>query len=287
MAPTSPGQRVYRRSLRPQISFVGFLLLVFGVSWLGTLPMLIDSWQPGQLPAGVAALQLLLFFGTALTTFAVVWWNEGVAGISALLRRIRMQHVGLRWVGFALLAPAVLFWISLQISTWLGYAAMPLGAPGELIVQFGIIFTGYLLLNTEEIAWRGYALPRLVRRYGQWRASMILGGILSLFHIPLFLLQGGHPAGYPFPVFVMMILALTVVFTWLAEHTGGSLLLAHLLHQSFNAWAETIPFFPSFTGSSGPMLVTVGLLTLSALAIGLRWAHTTTQPVASVSHRHE
>jgi membrane protease YdiL (CAAX protease family) len=105
-----------------------------------------------------------------------------------------------------------------------------------------VIFAGHLLLNTEEIAWRGYALPRLLARYSRWRASLSLGLILGLFHIPLFLIKGGHPAGYPFPIFLVMIIALTVIFTWLAQHTSGSVLLAHLLHQSFNAWAESIPF---------------------------------------------
>jgi hypothetical protein len=68
-----------------------------------------------------------------------------------------------------------------------------------------------------------------------------------------------------------MLVALTVVFTWLAQRTRGSLLLAHLFHQSFNAWAEVIPFFPTVTGSLAPFLVTLAALGATAALIWWQW----------------
>jgi hypothetical protein len=94
----------------------------------------------------------------------------------------------------------------------------------------------------------------------------------ELFHVPLFLLKGGHPAGYPFPLYAVLLLSLTVTFTWLAQHTRGSLLLAHLIHQAFNGWVEAIPFFPTVTGSLAPFLVMVGALTVGAALIVRRWS---------------
>jgi uncharacterized protein len=257
---------------RLQISLTSFLVLTFVFSWVGAIPVILNSWRPALLPAGMEILQLLMFFGTGLVTFLVTWWNDGLPGVRALLRSLALWRVGVRWYALVLLGPAVLFWSALQISTLVGNAPIALRAPLDLLASFGAIFIGYMLLNTEELAWRGYVLPRLLARYTLWRASLILGTIWALFHLPLFLTKGGHPAGYPFGIFLLMIIALSVIFTWVTRHTGGSLILAHILHQSFNAWAESIPFFPSFTGHIGPLIVTVGLLVLSALLIGYSWS---------------
>lgn len=261
-----------RSASRRPLSLPLFFVLTFVISWLGTLPMIIDSWRPGQLPPGVALLQLLLFFGTALAALFVVWWNEGKAGIKTLLQRGLIWRVGWRWYAVVLLGPAVLFGSALHLTTWLDGPTITLQPLPALLTTFGISLLGYLLLNTEELAWRGYALPALLQRYTPWRASLLLGVLLGLFHLPLLMLKGGHPAGYPLPWFLAMVLALTVLFTWLFLHTKGSILLAHLFHQSFNAWAETIPFFPRMTESLLPMMVTITLLGGLALLLGWWWA---------------
>jgi pimeloyl-ACP methyl ester carboxylesterase/membrane protease YdiL (CAAX protease family) len=271
MAPAQIDRGALRLGRHRQVALPAFLAVTFAVSWIGTIPMLVESWSPGMLPPSLAPLQLLMLFGTGLTTIAVTWWNEGWAGVRSVLGRLATWRVGRGWYALALLAPAALFWSVLQTSRWLGYDVPQLPPASEVLAAFGAVFVGYLLLNTEEIAWRGYVLPRLLERHGPLQASLILGVVLTAFHVPLFALKGGHPAGYPFALFALMIVAITVIFTWLAQHTGASLLLAHLLHQSFNAWAEAIPFFPSVTGDTGPLIVAVGALSLGALIIAAHW----------------
>lgn len=254
-----------------RISLSVFFAIAFAISWLGAIPLIIASWRPGVLPAGVAFLQLLMFFGPALATCLVIWWNDSKAGVVALLKRLLIWRVGWRWYAVALFAPALIIGSALGISTWFGYTTFNLAAPLTLLRNFATILLGYLLLNSEEIAWRGYALPALLTRFTPWRASLILGLLMGGFHLPLFLLKGGHPAGYPLLWFLVMMVAITVCFTWLLLNTKGSLLLVHLFHQAFNGWAEAIPFFPRSTGSLMPMMVMVTLLTLSALVICWWW----------------
>ena len=264
-----------RRSRRAPVPLAAFFLLAFAVSWIGAVPMVLDSWRPGALPAGVAQLQLLMFFGAGLVALGVAWWNDGGRGAGALLRSLLAWRAGVRWYAFVFLAPALLVWSALHLSAWLGLGdtRLPrLGSPVDVLATFATIFLGYLLLNTEELAWRGYALPRLLERFGAPRASLLLGVLVALFHVPLFLMKGGHPGGYPFPLYAVTILAMTVYFTWLAQHTGGSLLLAHLFHHSFNSWAEAIPFFPTVTGSLAPVLVMAGALSVGAVLIVRRWS---------------
>ena len=74
------------------------------------------------------------------------------------------------------------------------------------------------------------------------------------------------------PLYLVFSLALAVVFSWVMEHTAGSLLLAHLFHQAINGWAEALPFYPRSTGSLAPFLLVVAVLAAGALLIAWRWS---------------
>jgi membrane protease YdiL (CAAX protease family) len=113
-----------------------------------------------------------------------------------------------------------------------------------------LLFTWYLptllLLQgttqwAEEPGWRGFALPRLQERFGPVPGSLILGLLHGLWHLPLFVYTGGPVAQGPFDLstFVLYTLLLgtvmTIIWTWVYNNTGGSILLAVLLHSAFNA----------------------------------------------------
>jgi uncharacterized protein len=104
----------------------------------------------------------------------------------------------------------------------------------------------------EEIGWRGYALPRLLPRLGRWRASLVLGGVWALWHVMMMLTTssplGAYVASVPFFV------AGSYVFSWFFERTGGSLLIAILLHlgahldNSNLALPDPLPFYAHTLG---------------------------------------
>ena len=80
----------------------------------------------------------------------------------------------------------------------------------------------------EEPGWRGFALPRLQRRYGALKASLIVGLGWAMWHAMMFVLQRASPG--QFVLLTMHIVAGSVVFGWFYNRTRGSLLLAILLH---------------------------------------------------------
>ena len=109
---------------------------------------------------------------------------------------------------------------------------------------FGIVFSVLLLMPvcaSEEIGWRGYALPRLTKALGLRKASLILGPVWACWHLPLFLLPGMRGYGQSVSLFVLGVTALSVVFAWLYTNTNGSLIPVVLLHTAMD---EVLPLLP-------------------------------------------
>jgi uncharacterized protein len=145
----------------------------------------------------------------------------------------------------------------------------PFPAAGALARVF-LVF-GYALVFRavgEETGWRGFALPRLQRRIGPLGASVLLGLIWGVWHLPLFLVPGSFHQTIPFALFILQDVALAVVMTWLSNHTGGSLVPAHLFHAASNTTVGLLPILPLRTaGSPRPLVIAVALLV--ALATGI------------------
>ena len=111
----------------------------------------------------------------------------------------------------------------------------------------------------EELAWRGFALPRLLTRYNALVASLVLGVLWGLWHLPLVWTEGAPMYQQPVWLFLLDIMAKSVLFTWVFLHTRGSVLLAILLHASNNLFVVS------------PALSRTGDLTLPLLAAGAKW----------------
>jgi membrane protease YdiL (CAAX protease family) len=116
--------------------------------------------------------------------------------------------------------------------------------PAELAYNLVFVFISTILYGgglAEEPGWRGFALPRLQRRFDPLTASVILSIGWSLWHLPLHFLSSGTstlPLAQAIVVGVALrlfsILPVTIIYTWLANRTRGNLLLLVLIHASVN-----------------------------------------------------
>jgi membrane protease YdiL (CAAX protease family) len=87
----------------------------------------------------------------------------------------------------------------------------------------------------EEIGWRGFALPRVQARRTALTASLVVGSLHGLWHLPLWLRGDADHQLSVYPAFLIQALALAVIYTWLYNSTKGSLLLVVLFHTATNA----------------------------------------------------
>jgi len=123
----------------------------------------------------------------------------------------------------------------------LAEAAERVVRPVDLTLYLGFV----LLLGPlpEEIGWRGYLLDRLQLRFSALGASLLLGAAWFAWHGPLFFVTGyyARAGGAPDPLqFGVMILLGAVLYTWIYNHTGRSVLAAILFHFSGNVSGELL-----------------------------------------------
>jgi uncharacterized protein len=168
-------------------------------------------------------------FGPALAALITTAVTGGRAGVVELLRRIVRYRVHLSWYAVALGLPVVLALATAVLGRLLGVAD---------VVRLGRIsvldFAVFVLVVGEEIGWRGYALPTMLRSRSAVGASVLLGGLWGLWHLPGFLVSGTPQYGLPFVPFVLLTVEYSVLLAWLHIHSGGSVLLATLCHGAIN-----------------------------------------------------
>ncbi len=206
---------------------VVFLILAFALSWFIWPLVLLNPESVAMIP-----------YGPFVAVFVVLALTRGWGGVRDLLLSMARWRVGPRWYAVALLVPVAITLIAL-------YITVTFGGPSLTAADFAgwyalpLIFLSTTLINgpfTEEPGWRGFLLPRLQSKYAPLVASLIVGVIWAMWHLPLLL---SDPSDQRPPLqFIAMVVAQSVVFAWVYNATRGSVLLVILMHGSANTIAK-------------------------------------------------
>ena len=149
--------------------------------------------------------------------------------------RLTSWRIPIRWYLLALMLPwpVTLLRSGLECR-WVGgeVALLPI-SPTAVAV--------FVLVAGEEIGWRGFVLPHLLRRFNAFQASVILGVLWACWHVPLFSIRGMPQFGTPFLAFALYTVALSLILTGLAQKTAGSVLIATLFHGAVNTFGWINP----------------------------------------------
>jgi membrane protease YdiL (CAAX protease family) len=89
----------------------------------------------------------------------------------------------------------------------------------------------------EEVGWRGYALPQLQRRFRPLPATLVLGLLWWLWHLEFFIIDK-LPLSQ-FPAYLIEVVAVAIILTWLYNRSGGSILLVVVFHAAYNGVSIT------------------------------------------------
>jgi len=241
----------------------GYLAMTFAWSW--ACWALSPAIKP-QLPWLATLLMFAGSFGPSLAALVVVASTRKWEGLRAWLTRCLRWRIGWGWWAFALLLPLALMSIAAGLHIALGGAIATSPASGHLLMTL-VNLPLILLLGGplgEEFGWRGYALPVLQDRWGWRAASLVLGLVWGVWHLPLFFIEGTSQAHVPLALFLLSVVAMSVLFAWLVRRTAGSVVAALVLHTAINFWPTVVPILPT-EGSYRAYAFVVAMLVLLAL----------------------
>ena len=229
----------------------GFFALTFIVTWTFFIASVALSGRVSSgasLGPGLGALVLLGTIAPSLVALALTARAEGDAGVRALLGRIFRWRVGARWYVFAVGYMAAIK-LTVAVVHRLATGTWPRFGNEAWYTIVAVLVISTWVQAGEEVGWRGYALPRLAARFGLGPASVVLGVIWAIWHLPLFYLHGADTYGQSFTTYLLQVTALSVAMTWLYWHTRGSLLLVMLMHAAINNTKDIVPTVPRAPGN--------------------------------------
>lgn len=114
------------------------------------------------------------------------------------------------------------------------------------LVFLQILFIGGAL--GEEMGWRGFAQPRMNKLMSPFLVSLILGLAWSLWHLPLFFMDGTVQSTMPIWQFMLQNTLMAYFYTWLYNKTKGNMWLMIYLHAVANTSAAIFPYWQSNQG---------------------------------------
>ena len=195
---------------------VTFFVLTYAIGW-GLIPF----WT---FQAGAPFIAALI----------VIPLTQGWAGLRELGLRVIRWRVRWYWYAVAVALPLGVLVLTAGLNVALGASAPSLafGSLTTVLLVFAVrlVNPGDGALG-EEPGWRGFALPGLQGSgFSPLVSTLILGVLVSGWHVPLLFLEEGGLRPFMVVGFLLGTVAVTFWYTWLFNHTGGSVLITTVSH---------------------------------------------------------
>lgn len=141
---------------------------------------------------------------------------------------------------------------SMEKNPEIGTVAIPL-----VLLQAIFIYGG-----NEELGWRGIMQPILQKKLPYPIATLIVGVVWSLWHIPLWFIEGNSHQGSSFIVFALLAVLLSY---WLSAimNSKGSVFWCMLLHGATNTLLSVFVIKTNWILILGLLLITILAVTTS------------------------
>lgn len=233
---------------------VAFLLAIFGTTW-AIAAAFDDSFCAPVEPIETRLLRAAVFYASLMTfqPLIALWvvrrWFDGAPldlGLRAASSRFQLLAIlgPLALAGLAMGIAAVIQDADARAAVVIPSRVDP--APIGVIRLFG--FMGMVCLLwvqavTEEIGWRGYLLPRLMRLLGPFAGLFAHGFLWGLWYAPVLLLCGGTgmPPFARCAAFVVTCSLLGVLLGWVRIVSRS--ILASATANALLTLAAALPLF--------------------------------------------
>ena len=233
---------------KTQTKLVNFFILSFVISWLLWLAPLLRSNDLVQLPEFMEIFGMFAPFGPFIAAFWLTRRHSGQAGTRSLWKRGWSLDFDKKW-----LIPTIFLMPAAGLVTIAVLTLMGQSIQWEFGISFGAAIPTFIIIYLvnalpEEYGWRGYALEPMQTRFNALTASLMLGAIWGLWHLPLHFIEGTVQANIPVYQFILQQMVLAVFYTWLFNNTKGSVFIAILFHTIANLAGAALPYWTTDQG---------------------------------------
>lgn len=232
---------ISNRNLRLLLAYA---VLTFGISW-GVLSFYIFLPETAVSLFGMLSgnhpLFYLAVYAPAIASFVIVGRTYGFSGLKSFISRILIWRTSLSWVLFLAVGLPAIFYAGSALNGKLFSEPIPLQLSWAWI---GILFLSMIKGPVEEFGWRGFALPILQRNMTPLSASLMIGAVWGIWHLPAFMIGGTQQSSWEFLPFFVGTIAISIIMTALYNQSRGSILLAMIMHfQLMNPiWPDAQPY---------------------------------------------
>ena len=204
------------------------------------------SWATWPVVLATGSGPPVLGFGPFLAAVLVLALSEGRTGVGGLFRAMVRWRVPVLWWATAMTLPIALSATAAGLNVAMG-APVPTAAelgrwPDAVLTALVILCIPVIGGAWEEPGWRGFALPRLLGKHSPLVASLLLGMVWALWHLPLLVNGDQHWSD------LLLVVLAAIVFTWVFGNARNSVLVAMVMHAMNNAVSGEY-VSPMFTGA--------------------------------------
>jgi membrane protease YdiL (CAAX protease family) len=230
---------------------IAFLIFTFIFTWGLWLPSILtglgidlgidaETYTAITVPIGA--------FAPLLVALAFVIKQEGWQGGWHFFRQAFDLKVKPIYLIAAFLIPLIIHAISHYLAPRMGFPVADTLFPAISGLPSIIIAIPYFFLmliiggGQEEFGWRGYAQAPLQKRIGVIPASLLIGLVWGIWHLPLWVMPGDGHSTYPFIAFLIMTTSISIIYGWLYNASNQKLVTVIIFHAMSNTAAPLLPF---------------------------------------------
>jgi uncharacterized protein len=228
---------------RPKLELTIFFALTFLITWGLAAVLFLAPDFASRLGGSHGVLFYVAVYAPSLAALLCLGLLEGRTAYAQVFKAVAAPGSAPRWLLWLIISFAIfpIGWLAMSA---LGQEQIGSASASVLFitVPITVLTTTYVLTDPgplgEELGWRGYAMPRLLRVMHPILAGLLIGAIWALWHIPAFFVENSSQSGLSYWQFFGSLTAQGVVLTWLYLRTGGNWFFAGFIpHLAINCSA--------------------------------------------------
>ena len=211
----------------------------------------------------IALVALAPIAAALILTFRENGWDgaKKLLGRAFDLKRIIRKM----WYAPTLFLLPFVFILALGLMVLIG---KPIPAAQFPVVALPVVFLVFFIMALgEEVGWMGYAFEPMQDQGNAFKATLVLGLIWAIWHVPFYIFMKFGPVFIVAQV--LMLLGIRFLLVWIFNNTGKSVFAAILFHAVYNATNGVLPNYQV----SMPLgvVITCSFVLITAIIVTILW----------------